>query len=165
MKIKKGNKLYLKVGSLGWSNYLGIPIYFIVIGSIALVITFVKGGEFRNYAIYTIISIIGILLYIYQNDKLKFRSLDLNVPTDQFIENAKMLLEREGWIIEYDNQKYLQAIYRTGLFRLDLLTIIKFKHRIEYNLIHHPQDHNSIASLIDLNLKGKKTLNQIITYT
>jgi hypothetical protein len=158
--ISKNNKLYIKAGSLGWLNFYGIPTFFIGIGFTALFIYLIKGGGLKDLSIYLIVIAIGTVLYIYQKKKLRFKSLDLNIPTDLFIENTRKLLMSEGWIIEYDNREYLQAIYRTRLFRLDCLTIKKYKHKIEYNLIHHPEDHNSIASLIDLNLRGKKTLKK-----
>jgi hypothetical protein len=163
--ISKSNKLYIRTSSLGWLNFFGIPTFIIGIGFIALFISLIKEGGLKDLSIYLIVILIGTVLYIFQKNKLRFKSLDLNIPPDVFIENTKKLLISEGWIIEYDNREYLQAIYRTGLFRLDCLTIKKYRHKIEYNLVHHPEDHNSIASLIDLNLKGKKTLKKIIAST
>jgi len=163
--ISKNNELYIKTGSLGWLNFFGIPTFLIGIGLTALFIYLIKGVGLKDSSIYLIVIAIGTVLYIYQKKKLKFKSLDLNIPTDLFIEKTRELLLSEGWKIEYDNKEYLQAIYRNSPFRLDCLTIKKYKHKIDYNLIHHPQDHNSIASLIDLNLKGKKTLNKIIAST
>jgi len=163
--ISNNNELYIKPGSLGWLNYFGIPTFLIGIGLTALFIYLIKGVGLKDISIYLIVIAIGTVLYIYQKKKLKFKSLDLNIPTDLFIEKTRKLLLNEGWKIEYDNKEYLQAIYRDGLFRLDCLTIKKYKHKIDYNLIHHPEDHNSIASLIDLNLKGKKTLKKIIAST
>jgi hypothetical protein len=161
----KGNKLHIKFGSLGWINFYGIPSFLTGIGMVAIFIGFIKVDEFKNLAIFCIPLIVGLILWIYQNIKLKFKSHVLNIPIDLFIENTKKHLIDEGWIIERDNKEYLQAINRNGLFRLDLLTIKRYKHKIEYNLVHHPEDSNSIASLFDLNFRGKKTLNKIIAST
>jgi hypothetical protein len=163
--ITKNNHLYIKIGSLGWLNFFGIPTFLIGIGLTELSIYLIKGDGLKELSIFLVLSAIGTVLFIYQKKKLKFKSIDLNIPTDLFIENTRKLLLDEGWIIEYDNKEYLQAINRNGLFRLDCLTIKKYKHKIEYNLIHHPEDHNSIASLIDYNLKGKRTLKKIIAST
>lgn len=104
---------------------------------------------------------IGIVLYVIQDRKLRFKSFKLNSPLDDFIENVRKILEEDGWDVEYDNHAYIQAVNRTSLFSLDLLTIKYSKNEIKWNLINHPESINSTASLISLNLKGKKTMNKI----
>ena len=116
--ISKNNELYIKTGSLGWLNFFGISTFLIGIGLTALFIYLIKGVGLKDSSIYLIVIAIGTVLYIYQKKKLKFKSLDLNIPTDLFIEKTRELLLSEGWKIEYDNKEYLQAIYRNGLFRL-----------------------------------------------
>jgi hypothetical protein len=163
--IIKNNKLYLKIGSLGWVNFYGIPSFITGIGVIAMILGLLRDSDLKVLTFYVLIILGGIILCVYQNNKLKFKSQDLSIPTDIFIEKAKKILINEGWTIEYDNNEYLQAINRTGQFRLDLLTIKRFKQKIKYNLVHHPEDNNSIASLIDLNLKAKKTIVKLIACT
>jgi hypothetical protein len=163
--ISKNNKLYIKIGSLAWLNFYGIPTFLMGVGFTAFIINLINGTRLKGFYNNLVVISIGIVLYIYQTKKLRFKSIDLKIPCDQFIENTRNLLLSEGWTIDYDNREYLQAVYRTKIFRLDCLTIKKYKHKIEYNLIHHPEDHNSIASLIDFNVNAKKTLNKIIAST
>jgi len=162
-KIVRKDRLFYKIGSLGWLGFFGIPMFLVVMGIIFFILNFYSSRlGFSEIINQLLLILVGIILYIYQWSKLKFKSLDLIVPIDKFVESTRNLLEEEGWDIEYDNKEYLQAVFRNGRFRLDLLTIKFSKQKIKYNLVHHPEDHNSIASLLSLNLKGRKTLKKIL---
>jgi len=158
-EIVKSHRLKYSIGSLGWINFYGIPIFLILIGLFVLIKDL---NAKHNILIAILIIFIGLILYLIQDRKLRFKSFKLNSPIDSFIEKTRFILQKDGWEIECDNDNYIQAVNRTSLFSLDLLTIKYLKHEIRWNLVHHPESHNSISSLISLNLKGKKTIKKII---
>jgi hypothetical protein len=74
---------------------------------------------------------------------------------------VRQLLTDNKWEIDYDNKKFLQATFRGNFFNLDMLTLRYGKSEIKWNVIHHPQSHNSIAALFSLNRQGRKMIEKI----
>ena len=158
-EVVKSNRLKYSFGTLGWINFYGIPI-FLILGGLFFLFKDLKNNNVDTISIS--MTILGVLLYLVQERKLRFNRIKLNTPANKFAKNVREVLQEDGWEIEYDNKNYIQAVNRTNLFSLDLLTIKYLKNEIRWNLVHHPESHNSIAALFSLNLKSKKTIKKII---
>lgn len=157
------NRLKYSIGSMEWSNFYGIPIFFDLFGILLLIADIISKKKINVTAIYFII--VGVILFIVQDKKLHFKSFKLNCNLDEFKSKVRDILQQDGWDIEYDNQNYMQAVFRKSIYSTDLLTIKYLKSEIKWNLVNHPESSNSVASLFSLNLKGKKTMKKIITST
>jgi hypothetical protein len=161
----KSNRLYYKIGSFEWMTVFGLPVFSSLLGIIFSFQTLyvnMKGLHSQSYLVPFILIMSGIILYMFQYRKLKFKSFKLNIPLSEFKELAKSILKENGWEFEYDNNIYLQAVKRSQLLSPSLITLKYLKNEIRWNVIHHPQSKNSIASLIAMNLKGKRIVRKII---
>jgi len=162
----ESTKLRYSFGSLGWVNFFGIPVFLIVMSTIFMIKVLIQSFRLpsilppANYAI--VFLIIGIVTYFLQLKKLRFKTTKLTIPVEVFKAQAINILNEEGWVIEYDNQVYLQAIHRKRVTSLPLITIRFYKKEIRWNLVNDPENHNSFGALFSPNTFGRKTLKRII---
>lgn len=162
----KPDRIKFKLGSFEWLNFFGVPSFLILISLISLYVSLKdndNGASKSLLLVFVVTMIIGITTYIIQHRRLKYKTFQLTKSLTEFKENTRKLLHDNKWEIEYDNQNYLQATYRGSIFNLDLLTLRFKKTEIQWNLIHHPDSHNSIAALLSMNRPGRRIIKKIIT--
>ena len=157
----KNDRLKLNIGSLEWLNFFGLPTGLIVLGLINLTFVF-KTADKEKLLTFLIgflsCCIIGVLTYLFQLHRLKFKSLKLDKELNDFKNELRKKLKQNDWEIDYHNKLYLQATYRGSLINLDMLTMRFTKTEIKWNVIRHPHSHNAIATLITINKQGKKII-------
>jgi hypothetical protein len=165
----ESTKLKYNFGSLGWLTFFGIPVFVIVISSIIAVEILIHSFMLKSILppeSYSIIFLImGISSYFIQLRKLQFKSTKLTKPVEEFKADVIKILNEDGWEIEFNNLIYLQAIHRKRITSLPLITIRFYKDEIRWNLVYHPEGHNSIGALLSPKTFGKKTLKKIIAST
>lgn len=115
-----------------------------------------------NFLIIVILSCIpiGIGTYYFQSNKLKFNFFTLTKDIESFKKELRELFLKEGWDIEHDTKNFIQASYN-GLFTFDMLTLKYKKNEIQWNVIHHPDTRNIIASLFSINIRGRRMIKKI----
>ncbi len=161
----KPDRLHFKIGSLEWMNFFGLPIGLIGLGIISGYFYFSTSDPSKSDTfLFTFVPAltIGIITYIIQIRRLKFKSFELNQDLESFRRKTRLLLMEKKWRIEYDNQKYLIASSNEKFLSSNMLTLRFKKKEVNWNLIEHPYTHNSGAALLSFNLKGKKILKEII---
>lgn len=162
--IKK-NKISFRIGSLQWLNFFGIPtglIGFSCIG-IFLIIKDSSSPNDNTIILCSIITLIlGIVSYYIQTKRLLFKTLKINKDIEIFKNEIREILNSNEWKINYDNKLYLQATYDGSLFNSDMLTLKIRKSEIQWNIIHHPYNQNSIVALFTLNKQGHNILKKIM---
>ena len=94
--------------------------------------------------------------------KLKFKSIPLSGQPDGLKDQIRKLLSDEGWRIEYDNQRYLQATNRKGIPYLDcdLLILSWRSDEIRWALVYDPW-YNIAGGIFTFNRYGRKTVKAI----
>ena len=97
-----------------------------------------------------------------QRRKLKFKSIPLSGQPDGLKDRIRKLLSDEGWRIEYDNQRYLQAANRKGIPYLDcdLLILSWRSDEIRWALVYDPW-YNIAGGIFTFNRYGRKTVKAI----
>ena len=83
-------------------------------------------------------------------------------PHDGLKEQIRKLLADGGWRIEYDNQRYLQAVNRKGIPFLDcdLLILGWRSDEIRWALVYDPW-YNMAGGIFTFNRYGRKTVKAI----
>ncbi|MEB2787154.1 hypothetical protein [Algoriphagus persicinus] len=156
------NRLKLRDG-FQWSEHFLAPIIlsFIIsfVGS-SLILNLTHYSD--NFLIIFILSCIpiGLGTYYFQLNKLKFKSFTLTKDIESFKKGVRELFLKEGWDIEHDTENYIQTSYN-GLFTFDMLTLKYKKNEIQWNVIHHPDAKNTIASLFSINVRGRQMIKKI----
>jgi hypothetical protein len=160
--IKK-NKISFKIGSLQWLNFFGMPIGLIGFSFIQIFLIIKDSNTPNNTQILCpiIILILGVSTYYFQTKRLLFKTLKINKDILIFKNEIREILNNNEWKIDYDNKLYLQARYEGSLFNSDMLTLKFKKSEIQWNIIHHPNSQNSIASLFTLNKQGNRIIKKI----
>ena len=104
----------------------------------------------------------GFALHVLQRRKLKFKSIPLSGQPDGLKDQIRKLLSDEGWRIEYDNQRYLQATNRKGIPYLDCdLLILSWRNdEIRWALVYDPW-YNIAGGIFTFNRYGRKTVKAI----
>jgi hypothetical protein len=163
--IKK-DRIKFKLFSLERLNFFGLPFGLVAFSLISLYFIIIDwDGQLDdvNVKSFVFCLVAGLIGYFVQLRRLRFKKFILNQDLDEFKECLRNELRSNNWKIEYDNQAYLQATYQGSIFNLDMLTFRFKKSEIQYNLIRHPNDLNSIAALLTLNRPGRKLLKKIKT--
>ncbi len=161
----KPDKLRFKIGSLEWMNFFGLPSFLILISLINAYFYFndMNHSASKTFLIgFVLTLVIGFISYKIQQKRLNYKVFKLNTDLLEFKEKARQLLKENHWEIDYDNKQFIQATFRGNIFNLDMLTLRFKKDEIQWNIIHHPGSHNSIAAVLTLNRQGKKMIKKII---
>lgn len=161
--IKK-DKIVLKIGSFEWLNYFGLPTGFIGFSLIEIYFFLIETNHQNAITLligFLLSLILGVGTYWVQLKRLNFSTFVLNKEIEVFKKEIRELLNNNEWEIDYDNQAYLQATYKGSSFNLDMLTIKFRRDKIQWNVIHHPQSHNSISALFTTNRYGRKMIEKI----
>jgi len=160
----RSDRLNFKIGSFEWLNFFGLPIFLILV-SFFFLYSYLKDVTNQDSQIFLISFVltifIGIVSYRVQLERLKFKTLKISKELETLKVEVRELLTDNKWEIDYDNKKFLQATFRGNIFNLDMLTLRYGKSEIQWNVIHHPQSHNSIAALFSLNRQGRKMIEKI----
>jgi hypothetical protein len=160
----KSDRLILKIGSFEWINFFGIPVFLILI-SFFILFSYLKDFNIQDsptsLLYFALFILIGIGSFYIQLKRLRFKTLKISKDLELFKIEIRELLKAHKWEIEYDNKTFLQATFRGNIFNLDMVTLRYGKSEIKWNVIHHPQSHNSIACLFSFNIKGKKLMRKI----
>lgn len=163
-KSIKSDRLNFKIGSFEWLNFFGLPTYLVLL-SFLFLYSYLKDSTNQDTQIFLISFVltffIGIVSYLIQLKRLKFKTLKISKELDSLKDELRELLLDNKWEIDYDNKKFLQATFRGNIFGLDMLTLRYGKSEIQWNVIHHPRSHNSIAALFSLNRQGRKIMEKI----
>ena len=156
----------MKPFSIEWVNYhcfLHPVNYFRDI----LLLLFFLATSFRDFGIgigwaALLLFGAGFALHVLQRRKLKFKSIPLSGQPDGLKDQIRKLLSDEGWRIEYDNQRYLQAINRKGIPYLDcdLLILSWRSDEIRWALVYDPW-YNIAGGIFTFNRYGRKTVKAI----
>lgn len=161
----KTDRLSFKAGTFEWINFFGLPFGIIILGLMFLyffIVDRLSIESISNLIAFVVLIITGVTTYLIQLGKLKFKTFELKRDIEDFKKDVREILIKNKWEIEYDNSSFLQAVCRASVFSLDLITLKFHKGLIKWNVIHHPDSHNSIAALFSPNRFGKKLIKQII---
>lgn len=154
------------MGSLEWLRYFGLPIGMLMFGLITTFFVLTDPENSKNDTLINSIAIygfIGLLTLIIQKQRLKFRTFKTDDDNDNLRNVIRQMLVDNGWRLDYDNKKFMQATYVNSLFNFDMVTLKFGKNEISWNVIHHPASLNSIASVFTLNRKGRNMIKKIKT--
>ena len=160
----KPDRIVFKIGSLEWLNYFGLPIGFIVLSLIQFyfLLKDLTGSKNEIYFLgFVLTFLLGLTTYYIQIRRLRFKTIKLKRDLNDLKSDINSILISNGWEIDYDNKLCLQATYKGSIFNLDMLTLRFRKSEIQWNVIHHPHSHNSIAALFTLNRQGNRILKKI----
>ena len=116
------DRICLKPFSIEWINYHSFSIVLVISGTFFccyFVSDLIHGFWDRYWLAALLLFGAGFALYTIQCRKLKFKSIPLSGQHDGLKEQIRKLLADGGWRIEYDNQRYLQAVNRKGIPFLD----------------------------------------------
>ena len=155
------NRLKLKTGSTAWMNFFGIPHALIVLGVLMLVKKCFSAGWQMHFVWPVLVLGTGILLYVLQLNKLKFKAFPLSVELENFKKEVREMLRKDGWEIDHDSKQSMTATYRGGTFSLERVTLRFYRGRVEWNVIHHPEDHNAFAAVFAPNKRGKRLIDRM----
>lgn len=160
----RSDRLNFKIGSFEWLNFFGLPTFLILV-SFFFLYSYLKDVTNHDSQIFLISFVltffIGIVSYRVQLERLKFKILKTSKELETLKDEVRELLTDNNWEIDYDNKNFLQATFRGNILNLDMLTLRYGKSEIKWNVIHHPQSHNFIATLFSLNRQGKKIIEKI----
>ena len=112
------DRICLKPFSIEWINYHSFSIVLVISGTFFccyFVSDLIHGFWDRYWLAALLLFGAGFALYTIQCRKLKFKSIPLSGQHDGLKEQIRKLLADGGWRIEYDNQRYLQAVNRKGI--------------------------------------------------
>lgn len=156
----KPNGLSFQIGSMEWMNFFGTSIAFVLLGILEFSI-WLKSSDKQFLFISITLIPLGLIVYYIQFLRLKFRTFPLERDLICFKEDIKSILLSEGWTINYNNKQFLIATYERSIFNNDMLTIRFKKAEIQWNLVRHPDNTNSIATFFTLNRQGNKVMKRI----
>jgi hypothetical protein len=162
----KANKIVFKAGSYDWDIFFGIPVSFFILAIIVLGIgiSTIPSIEIIYFFIASVFLILlGVISYRFQLNKLSFKKIPVKGDPDLLKKEVKQMLLNNRWDIDFDNKIFLQATYR-GFLNKDMITLKFEKDLIKWNVIYHPDTHNSFACLFSINLHGKKIISLIEAY-
>lgn len=164
----KGNKISFRIGSLQWLNFFGIPtalMGFSFIGFFSIIKDQTSPNENTIILCSIVALILGVGTYYLQKKRLLFKTLKINKDIEILKNEIRTILNSNDWKINYDNKLYLQATYGGSLFNSDMLTLKFKKSEIQWNVIHHPYNQNSIVALFTLNKQGNSVIKKITAIT
>lgn len=159
------DRICLKPFSIEWVNYHCFSILLIISGiffSCYFIRDLIQGFRDRYWLAALLLFGAGFALHVLQRRKLKFKSIPLSGQHDGLKDRIRKLLSDEGWRIEYDNQRYLQATNRKGIPYLDcdLLILSWRSDEIRWALVYDPW-YNIAGGIFTFNRYGRKTVKAI----
>ena len=159
------DRICLKPFSIEWVNYHCFSILLIISGiffSCYFIRNLIQGFRDRYWLAALLLFGAGVALHVLQRRKLKFKSIPLSGQPDGLKDQIRKLLSDEGWRIEYDNQRYLQAANRKGIPYLDCdLLILSWRNdEIRWALVYDPW-YNIAGGIFTFNRYGRKTVKAI----
>jgi len=160
----KANRLSFKVGSFEWMIFFGLPTGLFIFGLMMLVFALRPkcSVESANYIIsFIFLSASGVITYAIQLRKLRFKTFELKRDLEGFKKEVREILIKDNWEIEYVNKLFMQAVQRGSLLNLDMITLVFKERYIRWNVIHHPENQNSVAALLSFNRNGNRIIKQI----
>ena len=127
---------YLKLEIDELFNHYGIVFFILFAVFINLYFDSLKVIELKRYLI---ILFVGVLIYLFQRRKLKFKELKLYVSDSVFRKELTNEITKLHWVVTENNNNLFKANYETGLFSNETLIIKINKGRIRYCFINDPK--------------------------
>lgn len=162
----ESDKIHFKIGSLEWLNYFGFPMGMILFSFVDLIFVFKTHNEEKQTVFIIGVFVLwglAITTFVFQLRKLRFQDFTTTKDSKENRANVRQLLKDENWRIDIDNQKLIQATYFDNWFNSSLLSIKLDKDKIQWNIIYHPGNNNSIGAVFSPNRKAHKTIKKIQT--
>jgi hypothetical protein len=95
-------------------------------------------------------SILGLLFYRLQRNRLKFKMTDTHLTREQLGPVIKKVADELGWVIEKDNKKIIIARTHPGFFSGswgEQIIILFSRNKVLVNSICDPQKRSSVVSM------------------
>ncbi len=163
----KSNYIRFNILSIEWITHFGLSVYLILFSLLLFYHYFKKYFLFNHQITYSdlspiLIFTLGIICYIIQHNKLKYKTLNLPPGLNREIIHAKLIkiLLAQGWIIQNETQTYLIANF-VKLFRNEVLVIYYKSDKLCYTAINNWDNRNSFASHFNSMKEAKTIINEI----
>jgi hypothetical protein len=157
-------KYRLKLRGADWGEHFLTPMLIGFVTGYVFAFLFLNLIEYQRYTFPICISFamsIALVTYFIQLKKLQFKTLKTSREMPLVKVEITEFLKTEGWDIDHDTQKFLQASYRRSFLSVSMLTIRFLTDEIQWNVIEHPHWMNPTGSLFSPHIKAKRMISRI----